>query len=135
MKKKNYAKKIYIAAALCIITAASFVFASCKDGPVFNDPNPSGLAAPVINSIEPASGLLNDTVTITGSGFNTNTDYNFVSFTNDVGTVVSASATELKVKLPGIVNTAVKAKVAVKGSLYWSNGVDFQFNDTTTVTP
>lgn len=135
MKKIDIIKKMYGVVSFCFLLAVCLTLASCKDGPVFNDPNPSGVTAPVIQSIVPESGVPKDTVTITGTGFNTVADNNFVSFTNDIGTVISASSTELKVVLPAIVNMSVKVKATVKGSLYWSPSVDFQFNDTTTVVP
>lgn len=92
----------------------------------YSDPNPiTTVTAPVLNSINPDSGMANDTVTITGTGFNTNPDNNFVSFESSSGTVVSSTSTELRVVLPDITNDTVNVKIGVKGCVYWSNSVKF----------
>jgi Zn-dependent metalloprotease len=55
---------------------------------------------PVILSYSPRNGPIGTEVTITGQNFNTTPNKNLVSFGATLGTVLSASATEIKVKVP-----------------------------------
>ncbi len=93
------------------------------------DPHPTGLDAAIITSIDPEVGYLKDIVTITGSGFQDSAESNIVSFGTKVGTVLNASATSLEVEAPSITGATVDVKVAVKGSEFWSNTVEFTFKD------
>jgi len=94
------------------------------------DPNPTGVAAAQLTAIDPPEGFLRDVVTISGSGFDPTADLNFVTFGNQTGAVMSASATELKVRAPNISDDTVSVRVAVKGSEFWSNTLDFRFKNT-----
>ena len=93
------------------------------------DPNPTGGQAAAITSVNPNEGYLREDVTIQGSGFNPLPDLNFVAFGTKTGTVVTASATQLVVTTPAIAGQTVKVKVAIKGSEFWSNQVDFTFKE------
>jgi hypothetical protein len=116
-----------------LILALCLVFVSCEgpDQPVYDadnpDPNPTGGEAATVSSVEPASDFFAATVKVKGTGFNTDPDNNVVNFGNRVGTVTEASATELTVILPGIIGETVDTRVAVSGSEFWSNKVDFEF--------
>lgn len=115
------------------ILALGLVFVSCEgpDQPVYDsdnpDPNPTGGAAATITSVEPAVEFFSATVKVKGSGFSTDPDNNLVNFGNRVGTVTEATATELTVILPGIIGETVDTRVAISGSEFWSNKVDFEF--------
>ena len=65
-------------------------------------------------------------MTITGSGFNTDPDYTLVSFGTKVGEILSITETSIEVKTPSL-SGEVEVKVAVKGSEFWSNALDFTF--------
>ncbi len=100
-------------------------------GPDRPDPNASGTLPATVNTITPNEGYLKDIITISGSGFNTNPLYTLVAFGNKTGQVVSATENELQVQTPNISGETVKVKVAVKGSDFWSNELDFTFMNTT----
>ena len=105
---------------------------SCEspDQPTYDskhpDPNPTGGSAAILNSISPNEALPGKTVTITGSGFNTDPDYTLVSFGTKVGEILSITETSIEVKTPSL-SGEVEVKVAVKGSEFWSNALDFTF--------
>ena len=102
-------------------------------GPGNPDPNPTGLPSATVTAVIPAEGYLKEIVTIQGTGFDTIPEYNLVAFGKKVGTVISATSTELKVETPNIAGEAVKGKVAVKGSEFWSNEFDFTFKEAVNV--
>jgi Zn-dependent metalloprotease len=56
---------------------------------------------PVISSYTPVTAAIGTEVTITGQNFNSTLEKNLVSFGATRATVVSASSTEIKVKVPG----------------------------------
>jgi sugar lactone lactonase YvrE len=91
----------------------------------------NSLQAPVIISgISPVSGAHNTIVTITGSGFNANTDGDSVKF-NGVGAVVQqASSTQLTVLVPKAAGTG---PVTVKTGSLSGTGPTFNFTYTYTV--
>ena len=122
--------------ALCIPMFLFFCSLTCEgpsqpeygaDNP---DPNPTGLAAPTVNSMDPTQGYLKDVVTINGSGFNATTDFNFVAFGEKRATVLSATTSALTVEAPNLADVTVGVKVAIKGSEFWSDPVDFTFKPT-----
>jgi hypothetical protein len=123
---------IWVAGLLCMI---GFLLITCKGPlqPTYDednpDPNPTGGQAAAITSVNPTEGYLREDVTIQGTGFNLFPEFNFVAFGNRTGTVVTASATELVVTTPAIAGETVNVKVAIKGSEFWSNEVDFTFKD------
>jgi N-acetylneuraminic acid mutarotase len=57
---------------------------------------------PYITSVSPLQGKFGDVVSITGEGFSTNASENIVSFGSLKATVTQATATELKVMVPGL---------------------------------
>lgn len=133
MKKKT----IYL--ALGLVLTAMLLFPACEENnqPIVGadtaDPNPTGKSAASVSELLPAEGYLKDIITIRGSGFDSNPEFNLVQFGNKVGTVVSATATELSVQAPNIADETVMVKVAIKGSEFWSNEMAFYFKPTLTV--
>ena len=89
------------------VLVGMFIITGCQDtdnpvyGPDNPDPNPPGTAAAVLTAITPNTGYLLEVVTITGSGFNPNPADNFVQFGTGIGTVLTASATELNSRIAG----------------------------------
>jgi len=111
---------------------AWLIFAACEapNQPTYTpetDPNPTGLSPATISAVNPGEAYLKDTITISGSGFNATPEFNLVAFGSKTATILSASATELKVQAPNISGETVPVKVAVKGSEFWSNEVEFTF--------
>ncbi|HPG38946.1 MAG TPA: IPT/TIG domain-containing protein [bacterium] len=125
---------------MSVITGAFILllllFAGCEGpsqptfGPGNPDPNPSGSTPAALNTISPQEGYLKDIVTITGSGFNTNPEYTLVAFGKQTGKVIAATANEIQVQAPNISSDTVKVKVAIKGSEFWSNELEFVFKNT-----
>jgi sugar lactone lactonase YvrE len=131
MKDKSI---LVILSAICLL-----IFLGCKapENPTFGpenpDPNPTGLAAATITSVDPAEGFLKDVITITGSGFNTTPAFNLVQFGNRTGVVLAATATELSVQTPNLSDETVPVRVAIKGSEFWSNPMSFTFKPTLSI--
>lgn len=123
---------------LAAFLLAGFAFLACEgpDQPVYGpehpDPNPTGLTAARIDSIAPSTGYLRDIVTIHGSGFDPEADYNLVLFGSKKAEVVSVTTTEIKVVAPNLADATVPVKVAIKGSEFWSNPSDYTFLPTLT---
>ncbi|HPR88312.1 MAG TPA: IPT/TIG domain-containing protein [bacterium] len=101
-------------------------------GPDHPDPNPTGLAAATVESISPDTGYLKDIVTIRGTGFNPEAEFNLVLFGSKKAEVVSVTATELQVRAPNMSDETVNVRVAIKGSEFWSNETEFTFLPTIT---
>jgi len=99
-------------------------------GPNNPDPNPTGSPAATLTALDPPEGFLKDIVKVSGSGFNTEPAFNFVHFGNKIGTILTASATELSVQTPNLSGETVMVRVAVKGSELWSNQLSFTFKPT-----
>jgi hypothetical protein len=96
--------------AIIIIAAIMIVLTSCS-----NDPEP--LAVPEVNAISPISGLINTSVTITGSNFSTVLAENKVTFKGKEAVITIATATQLTATVPlaaetGSVVVTVKDKTA-----------------------
>lgn len=128
----------FLSVILGVPLLAWLIFSACEapNQPTFtaaNDPNPTGLPAAQLTAIDPAEGYLKDIVTITGSGFNTKPEFNLVAFGTKTGTIISATPTELKVQAPNIADETVPVKVAIKGSEFWSNALEFTFKPTLAV--
>jgi hypothetical protein len=113
--------------------AAVLWFTACegpnqpKYGPGNPDPNPTGKTAAVLTEVDPAEALFNEIITIKGSGFDTRPEFNLVAFGSKIGVVTEASQSELKVKIPIIMDDSVAVRVATKGSEFWSNDLNFFF--------
>jgi len=111
-----------------ILISAMILFSGCgndKTTTLF-DPNVAVKPDPVISTVTPDSGYSGITeITINGSNFSTVPEENTVYFNTGTGTILSATATELKVRA-GVVTEAGQnalVKVRVKGALAFSNTV------------
>lgn len=132
---KNKILKVIIGALLM----AGLLLLACQsnDQPILGvdepDPNPTGKPPATMTELLPSEGFLRDIITVKGSGFDTTPEYNMVIFGEKVGTVISATSTELLVETPNISGDTVRVSVAVKGSEYWSNEMFFVFYDALSV--
>lgn len=79
---------------------------------------------PTITSIDPASGGVDDIITITGTDFSTTPEDNEVSFNGAIATVTESTATTIKAIVP---ETATTGDVTVTVDGETSNGVMFTF--------
>jgi sugar lactone lactonase YvrE len=101
---------------------SALVFISCsKSNDGNNNPNPSSLT---ITSISPDNGPMGTTVTINGTGFSTVAAENTVKFNGEVATIENATATQLKVKVPGGAGNGV---VTVTKGSQTVNGPNFTY--------
>jgi sugar lactone lactonase YvrE len=117
----------FITAFVCLIVVLACDTPSNPEyGSGNPDPNPPGSPAATITAVNPSSALPGEAVTITGTGFDTEPSANLVSFGRSAATVTSATATQLEVIAPPAAGS-VNVKVAVLGSVNWSNEVPFTF--------
>jgi len=108
--------------------------AACDSGPGSSlyDPGAADGDAPVIASVSPNGIVLAgvDEITIEGQHFSSTASDNLVFFDDGAGnvakgTVLSATETQLRVKVPNLANTALRLRVAVSGAANFSNEVPF----------
>lgn len=87
------------------------------------NPNFQGRPTPVITSIIPPDSALAGIgqIVIQGENFSPVLEENFVYFGKTQAELISASATELRVKTPNITGDSLNVKVAVHGALLFSN--------------
>ncbi len=127
-------KTLWVILSFSLIIGLALLSCSGPDQPSYDashpDPNPTGVDVPKVDSLSPGEGYLKDIVKIYGSGFNTTPEYNFVAFGQNIGKILSATATELTVQAPNVSNDTVGVKVSVKGSEYWSEPNPFIFKNT-----
>lgn len=127
-------KTLWVILSFILITGVLIWSCSGPDEPTYDsshpDPNPTGAAAPKVDSLSPNEGYLKDIIEIYGSGFNTKPEYNLVSFGKNVGKVMAATSNMLTVQTPNISNDTVDVQVSIKGSEYWSQERSFIFKNT-----
>ncbi len=92
----------------------------------------TGPTTPTIVSIQPNSGFADDVVTITGANYSTVLAEDFVKFNGTAATIVSATATQLTVKVPQN-GTSGQISVKVKNSDYVTGNVTFTYLPTATI--
>ncbi|HNW58078.1 MAG TPA: IPT/TIG domain-containing protein [bacterium] len=119
-------KRFIILQAIFLVAALIFVLAGCdsNDYPSsLYDPNAKTSSPAVISAVEPASVALSGVtlITFTGSNFSTVKEDNIVYFNAEKGTVVEASATQLKVRAPIYVSDSIAIRIAVKNAEIFSN--------------
>lgn len=105
-----------------LITVTIFVVSCSPDTTpsLYSDKDPG--ATPVITSMLPASGLAGVTeVTILGENFSSDVTKNIVYFGSIPANIFSASANELKVLAPDLVQDSIQVKIAVAGAVKFSN--------------
>lgn len=119
---------------LAALVLAASVWAACDSGPAGSlyDPDATGGPAPVITAVAPQGVVLAgiDEITISGQNFSPTPSENLVFFDDGNGaaargTVLAASATELRVRVPNLPNPALRLRVAVTGAPDFSNEVAF----------
>lgn len=96
------------------------------------DPDVTDGPAPVVSAVSPGGVVLAgiDEITITGQNFSAEPSENTVLFEDGAGvvsqgTVLSASPTELRVRVPNTPNPNIRLRVSVRGSQNFSNAVPF----------
>ncbi|WP_420456909.1 IPT/TIG domain-containing protein [Rubrivirga sp.] len=116
------------ALALIVLVAAC----DSGEGSSLYDPDVDRNPAPVIASVSPQGIVLAgvDVVTIEGQNFSATPTDNAVVFddaqgNSAPGTILSASATRLEVRVPNLPSAALRLRVAVLGSQDYSNAVSF----------
>jgi IPT/TIG domain len=77
-----------------------------------NSDTPAPVLPPVLASFSPSSGIAGDTIIISGSNFDTDKAKDIIKFGSTIATVVSATATQIKVIVPdgdnsGKINIAI----------------------------
>jgi sugar lactone lactonase YvrE len=132
MKRENWL--IATGVGLCLLMGLVIMGCEAPTDPMYKsyggkipDPFPTGKPAAKLDSIAPTQGYLKDLVTIYGSGFDPEPVYNFVAFGKKRAAVIEASETRLRVQAPNISGEKVQVKVAVRGSEFWSNTLEFEF--------
>lgn len=117
---------------LALLALLSIAVAACDSGPggSLYDPDAADGPAPVITAVSPEGPLLAgiDEVTLTGQHFSPTASENLVFFDDGAGavaegTVLSASATALTVRVPNLANEALRVRVSVVGASAFSNAV------------
>jgi hypothetical protein len=107
--------------------------AGCDTGPGSSlyDPDRPALPTPIISGISPESppsivlaGV--DTVTIVGQHFSPEISNNLVYFDATRASVVEASATQLRVRVPYLPSQEISVKATVLGALEYSNTWSYQ---------
>ncbi len=120
--------------SLLSLLALVVLVAACDSGPggSLYDPDASDNSTPLISSVSPEGVVLAgiDEITITGQNFSPVPSENLVFFddaTGNVarGTVLAASATELRVKAPNLPNPNLRMRISVRGAENFSNAVAF----------
>jgi hypothetical protein len=127
-KTKAFIKKINLKSFLMKTFLLFFVLALCFVSCNKSENNPVAPANNTlqITSFSPASGLPGDVITLTGTNFDTDKTKNTVKFGDKVALINSATATELKVVVPG---DAVTSKITVAvGSNTATSASDFTVN-------
>jgi len=119
-------------AALVFGLVAGLLLAACDTDPASSlfDPNYQALPSPVITSISPAAppeivlaGI--DEIVITGENFSADLSNNFVYFNAERGTVIEASPTRLRVRVPNLPQANLEIRVMVLGAMEFSNTVPY----------
>ena len=113
-----------------LLLAAALAACDFGDGGSLYDPGAQDGPAPVVSSIAPEGVVLAgiDEVTITGQNFSATPEHNTVYFDDGAGavqrgTVLEASETSLRVRVPNLPNANLRVRVAVRGAQGFSNAV------------
>jgi hypothetical protein len=123
-------KKIFYNTIRAIILLAAVFMNSCADDPTASlQGYPSqNLPAPVLSTVVPSDQALAGVtvITITGSNFSTDARNNRVYFNGVPGTTLSATTTQLTVKVPNVVSDTTLIRIAVVGAKDFSNSFQFK---------
>ena len=115
---------------LLIAAIAGIVLAGCKGDETTSEPQP---LEPSITNFAPLQAQHGAEITITGANFSATPSANSVTFNNVAATVVSASATQLKVTVPKNLDCSGLIRVTVAGKTAASTA-NFTYIPTAVVT-
>jgi len=103
---KHHLYRLFL--AVCLLPC---IFHSCSKKNNTSTPNPT-LA---VNGISPTHGSFGDTITITGTGFQSSPSLDSVWFNGKMASVITASASQLEVTVPSLCGTG-NVKVSANGT-------------------
>ena len=97
------------------------------EGPSLFDPDRQTAPDPTVTAVSPAGSALAgiDEVTITGSNFSATASDNLVFFGDTAGEILSASPTELRVKVPNTPAENLPLRVSVRNAANYSASVSY----------
>ena len=115
----------YFAVVAMLIAA---LLGGCKEYPPASLYQEKPSSGPSVTSLTPSDSALGGvtTVTIAGSGFSTVKENNYVYFGSKTGTVLEATASQLRVLTPIFVSDSTPVKVAVQGMDLFSNAIAYK---------
>jgi hypothetical protein len=114
-----------------VVFLAAFILGCESDTtPSLFDPNAPKRPNPVISSIQPADSALAGVgeLTIKGQNFSAKPEENIVLFNTTPAVVLTASATELKIKTPNLVAKSIAIKITVLGAESYTPVVWYKLN-------
>ncbi len=116
--KKN---KRYLLTTFALI-AGIFLFSCERESESIYDEDDTGAATPTITSVDPPdenwAGV--GTLVITGTNFSSVVEENLVFFDSHLGEVLSATTTDLEVRVPAYVADSVQIKLSVQGAFLFA---------------
>lgn len=95
--------------------------------PGYPDPNPLDQDPAQLASVTPSTAYLRDILTISGSGFVTDLEYNFVDLGGKRADVLTATESAISIRAPFLYGDTMDVRVSVKGSDFWSNSLSVAF--------
>ncbi len=123
-------KKIFYNTLKVIILLTAVFMNSCAEDPTASlQGYPSqNLPAPVLSTVVPSDQALAGVtiITITGSNFSADARNNRVYFNGVPGTTLSATSSQLTVRVPDVVSDTTIVKIAVVGAKDFSNSFQFK---------
>ncbi|MEO8230641.1 MAG: IPT/TIG domain-containing protein [Ignavibacteriota bacterium] len=123
-------KKIIYKTFISLFLLSIVFINGCADEPTASlEGYPSqNLPTPILSTLEPSSQALAGIteITISGTNFSAEARNNLVYFNGVPGTILSATSTELKVKVPNVVSDTVMVKIAVVGAKDFSNQYQYK---------
>ncbi len=129
MKKLFKLKVMKTNIFITLICLVSLLAVSCSEDttPSLYDANKPAGATPVISSVSPADSALAgiSEITLTGSNFSTVKEENIVYFNGTTATILSASATQLVVKAPLVIQDDMSLRVSVYKVASFSNVIKY----------
>ena len=125
MNRKFFGIYIFIIMSLFIIL---FIGCEADIPPSLFDPNADPGAAPVITAISPQDSTLAGIgeIVISGQNFSSQTGDNLVFFNKDRVEIISASATEIRLKSPNMPSDSIVIKIAKQGAIHFSNEQNYK---------
>jgi hypothetical protein len=123
-------KKIFYKTFIILTFLATMLMNSCAEDPTasLQEYPSANLPAPILTSLDPSVQALAGIteITIVGSNFSADDRNNLVYFNGVPGTILSATTTQLTVKVPNVVADTVMVKIAVVGATDFSNQYQYK---------